>query len=200
MITRWWCRCFCGCFGCQFGMRCSWLCVMVVVLKLAVWCSGETWIFGVQVKFRQQLFWIMAATTLPPPTPCSDSIMPTDSITKSSLSHSFNRGRQKPPQITCRCLLRAHNFSIGTPSTWFASEQPCRPTPSAGRPLAILPPAAFYARCRRIQPFDFLLHEAGLAANNRFFGDQKVSFMTDVVLCRRKEQSSWDRATSFIPS
>ena len=64
---------------------------------------------------------------------------------------------------------------------------------SDGRPLAT---AAFYARCRRIQPFDFLLHEAGLAANNRFFGDQKVSFMTDVVLCRRKEQSSWDRATT----
>ena len=31
--------------------------VMVVSsFEVGVWCSGETWIFGVQVKFRQQLF------------------------------------------------------------------------------------------------------------------------------------------------
>ncbi len=71
--------------------------------------------FVLQIIFDTTTFLLMAAN----PTlhyhrnTLQHSIMPTDSITRSSLSHPFNHGWQKLPQTTCHCLLRAHNFSIG---------------------------------------------------------------------------------------
>ena len=94
---------------------------MLAVEKLVVMVFRRNLdFFGVQVNFDNNFSSIMAAhptTTLSTTNTLQRFNHADRQHQRSSLSHSFNRGRQKLPQTACRCLLRAHNFSIGKPST-----------------------------------------------------------------------------------
>ncbi len=163
-------------------------CRVVVCVKTCPFCVGvqvKKLIFGVQVKFRQN-FSIMAAhptTTLPPQHPAVFN----------HADRQHHKELSQPPiqswtakAATTRLLAACRELIIFPPVNrqhdLHANNHVDQPPPLAGRLLS-------YRRllCRLVSPF--VTQASPLPF---LWWWSKVSFMTDVVLCRRKEQSSWD--------